>query len=242
MHPEEFREMQALEEDHWWFRGKRLLLQALLARTGAADRVLDVGCGTGGVLLALADRAAMVAGVDTALLALEFCREKGLRNVVQGSATALPFATGSFDVCVMMDVLEHLDDESMLLAEVRRVLRPGGAALISVPAFRALWSQHDVTFQHRRRYRRRELEDTVRRAGLRVEWSSYTNFFLFPPALAWRTLRRWTGIAPERRTDFFTAPALLNRALVETYRWEAALVRRVTLPFGVSVACVARSA
>jgi len=242
MHPEEFREMEALEEDHWWFRGKRLLLQALLARTGEADRVLDVGCGTGGVLLALAGRASMVAGVDTALMALEFCRGKGLRNVVQGSATALPFAARSFDVCVMMDVLEHLDDESILLAEVRRVLRPGGAALISVPAFRALWSQHDVTFQHRRRYTRRELRDTVQRAGLRVEWSSYTNFFLFPPALAWRTLRRWFGIAPERRTDFFTAPPLLNRALVETYRWEAALVRHVALPFGVSVACVARSA
>jgi SAM-dependent methyltransferase len=242
MHPEEFRQMQALEEGHWWFHGKRLLLRALLARLGQRDRrrMLDVGCGTGGILKVLAGRGTIV-GIDRDDLALRFCREKGLDDVVRGSALQLPFASGSFDVCVMMDVLEHVDDEGALLAEVRRVLQPGGVVIVSVPAFALLWSQHDVTFEHRRRYRRPQLEACLREAGMHVEWSSYTNFFVFPPTFVWRTLRRCTGVAAERRTDFFTLPHLLNQALVATYRCEAALIRHVALPFGVSVACVARS-
>ncbi len=243
MHPEEFREMQALEEGHWWFRGKRLLLETLLDRaaTRTPCRMIDIGCGTGGVLQALAGHGLTV-GIDRAEVALRFCREKGLTSVVLGSALELPFAGGSFDVCTMMDVLEHVDDEQALLGEARRILRPGGALLVSVPAFNALWSQHDVTLEHRRRYRKPELVAVVRKAGLSVEWSSYTNFFVFPPALAWRLLRRWAGVAPGMRTDFFNAPGPLNAALVGTYRAEAALLRRLVLPFGVSVACVARNA
>jgi len=240
MHPEEFREMQAIEESHFWFAGKRLLLHALLDRAGGArGRMLDVGCGTGGILLSLAGDADVV-GLDSDALPLRFCRDKGLREVVQGSALALPFADGSFDACVTFDVLEHVDDERLLLGELRRVLRPGGRAVISVPAFRALWSQHDETFQHRRRYRQSELLARVREAGFAIEWSSYTNFFVFPPALVWRVLRRWARIAPGMRTDFFVPPRIVNRALIFAYWCEAQLLRRVRLPFGVSAACVAR--
>jgi SAM-dependent methyltransferase len=242
MHPAEFQEMMALEDTHWWFRGKRLLVASLLARGRIADgaRLLDVGCGTGGLLRALA-RHGQVVGVDSAECALAFCRERGLA-VARTSGAALPFKTATFDGCVMMDVLEHLDDELPVLRETRRVLRPGGALITSVPAFRALWSQHDETFEHRRRYVRSALVEVVRRAGFHVEWSSYTNFGVFVPALAWRTLRRWTGVARDTRTDFFRAPAPLNGALVSLYRWEAAFLRRGSLPFGVSVACVARNA
>src|SRR5262249_43938043 len=136
-------------------------------------------------------RGRTVVGVDQAALALRYCRERGLGAVVQGSALALPFDAGAFDVCVLMDVLEHVDGEQVLLGEVRRVLRPGGTAVVSVPAFAALWSQHDVTLEHRRRYRRGELERRLAEAGFHVAWSSYTNFFVFPPTLVWRTLRRW---------------------------------------------------
>src|SRR5262249_49922943 len=155
------------EASHWWFRGKRLLLDALLAHSVAQTglRFLDIGCGTGGVLQGLARRGSVV-GVDRNELALRFCRDNGLRSGVLGDALDLPFRTGSFDVCVMMDVLEHVDAEDALLQAVRRVLRPGGSLLVSVPAFQALWSQHDVTFEHRRRYRRRQLEDRIREAGL----------------------------------------------------------------------------
>jgi SAM-dependent methyltransferase len=240
MHIEEFREMQAIEEDHFWFAGKRLLLGMLLEHAGGpVERVLDIGCGTGGLLKLLAGRA-RVFGIDYEELALRFCREKGLDAVVRGSGLELPFAGGSFDVCVMFDVLEHVDEELDLLRELRRVVRPGGAAIVSVPAFQALWSQHDETFQHRRRYRRRELVERLRAAGFEIDWCTYTNVAVFVPALAWRLLRRTTGIAPQMRTDFVVPPAPINRLLVETYRLEAALLKHMRAPFGVSVACVAR--
>ena len=233
--------MMALEDGHWWFRGKRLLVGTLLARSGLGTgaRLLDVGCGTGGLLRALAGQGDVV-GIDSADVALTYCRERGL-DVVRTDASTLPFGAGTFDGCVMMDVLEHLDDEQPVLHEVRRVLRPDGVVIVSVPAFAALWSQHDETFQHRRRYLRGALVDVITRAGFRVEWSSYTNVAVFAPALVWRTLRRWTGVAPGARTDFFHAPAPLNDVLVALYRWEAAFLRRRSLPFGVSVACVART-
>jgi SAM-dependent methyltransferase len=240
MHAEEFRQMQAVEEGHFWFVGKRLLLHALLERVGGArGDLLDVGCGTGGILRSLG-AGAKVVGVDSEELALRYCREQGEYRVVRGSALALPFADASFDTCVSLDVLEHVEAEQALLGELRRVLRPGGRAVISVPAFQALWSQHDETFEHRRRYRRPELLARVREAGFAVEWSSYTNFFVFPPALLWRVLRRWTRIAPEMRTDFFMPPALVNRSIIGAYRCEVHLLRLMRLPFGVSVACVAR--
>jgi SAM-dependent methyltransferase len=241
VHPAEFQEMMALEDTHWWFRGKRLLVDTLLSRGGLANggRLLDVGCGTGGLLVTLAARSRVV-GVDNAECALTFCRERGLA-VARMGGSALPFKDGSFDGCLMMDVLEHLDDEQPVLHEVRRVLKPGAVLIASVPAFRALWSQHDETFQHRRRYVRSALVAVVARAGFRVEWASYTNFGVFLPALAWRTLRRWTGVARDARTDFVPLPAPVNDALVFLYRWEAAFLRRGRLPFGVSVACVART-
>src|SRR5262245_45713933 len=240
MHIEEFREMQAIEEDHFWFAGKRLLLSMLLEHAGGhVERVLDIGCGTGGLLKLLAGRA-RVFGVDYEELALRYCREKGLDAVVRGSGLELPFAGGSFDLCVMFDVLEHVDEELDLLRELRRVVRPGGAAIVSVPAFQALWSQHDETFQHRRRYRRRELLERMQAAGFEIDWCTYTNVMIFVPALVWRLLRRTTGIAGGMRTDFVVPPAPINRLLVEIYRWEAALLKRLRAPFGVSVACVAR--
>jgi SAM-dependent methyltransferase len=241
MHPAEFEEMVNLEDGHWWFRGKQLLVASLLARSGLgpAARLLDVGCGTGGLLQQLR-LCGQVVGVDSAQLALAYCRARGL-SVARTTASSLPFAGGTFDGCVMLDVLEHLDDELPVLHEVRRILRPGGVVVASVPAFGALWSQHDETFQHRRRYLRAALVAVVSRAGLRVEWSSYTNFGIFAPALAWRTLRRWTGVAPTVRTDFFRLPAPVNGLLVGLYRCEAAFLRRGRLPFGVSVACVARN-
>jgi SAM-dependent methyltransferase len=240
MHIEEFREMQAIEEHHFWFAGKRLLLNMLLERAGGhPERVLDIGCGTGGLLKTLAGRAS-VFGVDYEELALRFCRDKGLDAVVRGSGLELPFAAASFDVCVMFDVLEHVDDELALLRELRRVLPPGGAAIVSVPAFQALWSQHDETFQHRRRYRRRELVERMEAAGFEIDWCTYTNVVIFVPALVWRVLRRATGLAAGMRTDFVMPPAPINRLLVETYRCEASLLKRLRAPFGVSVACVAR--
>jgi SAM-dependent methyltransferase len=243
MEAREIDEMRRLEDRHWWFVGKRLLVASLLgdalARPGL--RVLDVGCGTGGVLAGLGGGIRPF-GVDRSTLALAHCRARGLSAVACSSAGDLPFAAGSFDVVMLLDVLEHFADEQKLLAEIRRLVRPGGRVLVSVPAFQFLWSQHDVVLQHIRRYRAGQLQEVLERARLTIERLTYTNAVALPPAVVVRgILQRFGLMSGEGGTDFREHGALVNQSLVGAYRLEArAVARGLRVPFGLSVAAVAR--
>lgn len=241
MDAQEFVLLDEIEDDHWWFVGKRLLLRSLLERHAPCGRLLDLGCGTGGVLREVApDRPCM--GVDGSMDGLRVCRRKGFERLVCARLDRMPFAPGDFDAVLALDVIEHLDDDVGFLREAKRLCAPGAAFVVAVPAFQQLWSQHDETFQHRRRYSASQLRETLRAAGLEVERVTYTNSFLFPIAAVWRILSYRLGLgrfAPKH--DFWPLPRALNALLVAIYRCEAWLLRRVDLPAGVSVVAVARS-
>jgi SAM-dependent methyltransferase len=237
LNDEEFKLLDEIEESHWWFVGKRLILQALLAGDVPSGRLLDLGCGTGGVLSDWMRRCTCI-GIDRSRLALRISREKGLRALARAHVTDPPFRPGSFETIVLLDVLEHLDDDVAALRAAAEVCAPGGRLVISVPAFQALWSRHDETFEHLRRYSRRQLLSVVERAGLVPERTSYTNSLLFPLAAPWRFLSMRLGIAP--RHDFFPVPRWLNALLIGCYRLEAWWLRRADLPVGLSLACIAR--
>jgi SAM-dependent methyltransferase len=240
MNDEEFRLLDQLEEDHWWFAGKRLLLAALLGELPVGERFLDLGCGTGGVLREWS-KAARCVGVDRSRLALRICAERGFAALARADLTSIPFRDGLFDTIVVLDVIEHLENDLAFLRATSALCAEGGRLLISVPAFQALWSQHDETFGHFRRYSARQLERVVRDAGLVPERITYTNSAVFPVAAAWRLASRHLGLgrlAP--RHDFWPIPRWLNSLLLGIYRIEARALRRLDLPFGVSVACVAR--
>jgi len=237
----EIEEMHRLEDGHWWFVGKRLLVAALLE--GVLDRpglrLLDVGCGTGGVLAHLQPRVHPV-GVDRAPPALAHCRQRGLLDVACAEGNQLPFAPASFDVILMLDVLEHFADEGPLLGAVRRLLRPGGTLLVSVPAYQFLWSTHDVVLQHVRRYTARRLRQALGAAGFAVRRVTYTNVVAFPPAVLVRGLLPRLGLARRAGTDFRVHAPWVNRLLVEIYRLESRALRRGgRLPAGLSVAALA---
>lgn len=240
MDPREIEEMHRLEDEHWWFVGKRLLvaslLEPLLGRPGL--RLLDVGCGTGGVLADLDQRTRTV-GVDRSPLALAYCRERGVARVVCASGDRLPFAAASFDLVLLLDVLEHCPDETVVLGGVRGLLRPGGTVLVSVPAFDFLWSAHDRRLQHVRRYTARRLRRALERAGFAVRRLTYTNVVAFPPAVVLRGVLERLGVrAP--RSDFRTHAPWVNRALTTAYRLEARALRGgLRLPLGLSVAALA---
>jgi SAM-dependent methyltransferase len=239
----EFELLEKIDDRHWWFLGKRALLHALVPDGSAGRRVLDLGCGTGG-LLRDDPLAGVCFGVDRSARALSVCRRRGHRLLARADLAAVPFGAAAFDTVLALDVIEHLDDDVALLAQCRELVGLEGRVVVAVPAFRLLWSQHDVTYRHRRRYTARELARVVRRAGLRCERLTYTNFFVFPVAAVWRLLSWRAGLgrfAP--RTDFWPVPGWLNALLTAVYRAEAWLLRRgVDLPFGVSVVCIARPA
>jgi ubiquinone/menaquinone biosynthesis C-methylase UbiE len=242
--------MRRVEETHWWFAGRRRIIRSFLERlcsdaevesAGGGGRhpvnILDVGCGTGANLEMLSEFGE-VEGVDISGEALAFCRERGLENVKQGEAEALPFADSSFDLVTGLDVVEHLDDDHAGLKEMRRVLRPGGHALVFVPAFMFLWGVQDDISHHRRRYTLDQLERVMRQSGFRVERASYVNISFFAPILFGRLLMRALRIRPESENNITIG--FLNGLLGKLFGSESFALRYLNFPFGVSIICVAR--
>lgn len=240
-----YRIMREVEGSHWWFAGRRRILESFVTEIfasldlppGARPRILDVGCGTGANLEMLA-RFGDAQGVDVSDDALAFCRERGLRNVHRGAAESLPFAGEEFDLVTALDVVEHLDDDLGGLREMRRVLRPDGRALLFVPAFMWLWGVQDDVSHHRRRYTVPELRATVEAAGLAVERATYANATFLAPILAGRLLMRATGLRPASENNINVSA--LNGALGRLFGAERHWLRRFNLPLGVSAVVVAR--
>jgi SAM-dependent methyltransferase len=196
-----------------------------------------VGCGTGANLEMLAEFGE-AEGVDVSSEALSFCRERGLQNVKQGEAEALPYGNSSFDLVTGLDVVEHLDDDLAGLKEMRRVLIPGGQALVFVPAFMFLWGVQDDISHHRRRYTLDQLKRVMREAGFEVVRASYVNISFFAPILCGRLLMRALRIRPESENNITIG--FLNGVLGKLFGAESLALRYLNFPFGVSIICVAR--
>jgi SAM-dependent methyltransferase len=234
-----YRRLYELEDGHWWFRGRRAVIWALLQRSGLPprSRLLDAGCGTGRNLKELGFLGP-AQGVDSSPDAVAFCRERGLDGVQEAELDALPFGDASFDLIVATDVIEHIEDDVAVLRELRRVAAPGARLLITTPAYRWLWSAHDDEHQHKRRYTRRALVHRIRAAGWRIEIATYFNTLLLAPIAVARALPRG-----RESNDYDRTPRALNEALSVPMRMEAGLLRRgVRLPAGVSIGVVCRAA
>ena len=237
--------MYEVEGAHWWFAGRRRILESFLAQivptlpvaAGGRPRILDVGCGTGANLEMLA-RFGDAEGVDVSEEALAFCRARGLKHVRAGAAEALPYKEAAFDLVTALDVVEHLDDDVAGLSEMRRVLKPGGCALLFVPAFSWLWGVQDDVSNHRRRYTLPQLRRAAEAAGLRVERATYANITFLAPILVGRLLMRATGARPASENNINVAA--LNGILGRVLGAESIWLRRRSLPVGVSALCVAR--
>jgi SAM-dependent methyltransferase len=228
------------EATHWWFVGRRRLFAREIDKTGLprTSRVLDVGTSTGANLRLLRDLGFhAVDGLDFSQEAIRYCREKGLGNVRQGDVCGMPFADESFDLLLATDIIEHVDDDLKALREIARVLRPGGKALIVVPAFPILWGLQDRVAQHKRRYRMGELADRVARAGFAIEVSYYFNFLLFVPI--WLGRRLVDIIQPRIQNESQINSPLLNRMLSAIFTLDIAVAPVLRPPFGVSILIVA---
>ena len=237
--------MFAIEETHWWYRGRRALVRDALDRWAAPRRplaVLDVACATGMSFRFLADYGS-IRGLDISDETIRLCGQRGIDRIVKGDAMRLPFSAGSFDVVLALDAFEHFDDDVAAMRETLRVLRPGGVLVCTVPAFMALWSPHDEAYHHKRRYRRPLLRERLALAGYALQRTSYSSMALFLPVLALRRWRRWRGEKPGESpsSDFAVPfPAPVEWLASGITRAEVALERHVNLPFGVSLLAVAK--
>ena len=235
--------MLDVDEHHWWYRGRRRVVQAELERLPlpAAARILDAGCGSGRMLQELV-RYGQVSGIELDPGAAEVARARGHGEVRVGRLEELPWQAGSFDLITCLDVLEHTPDDRRTLTELRRVCAPGGWLLLTVPAYQALWSQHDVANHHFRRYGRRALLQAALQSGWTLQHLTSFNSILLPPAALVRLLQRRRRPDENYRPELERGPSWLNALLEQPLRAEARWISRGrTLPAGLSLMAILQS-
>lgn len=246
MTPEELHNIYRAESEFWWYQGMRAITRSLLdpLLPPGLSEGLEAGCGTGYNAREFESRYGIrMYGVDLALLAIQYCRQRDFHRGAVASILELPFADNRFDIVSSIDVLPVLppggDDRA--LQEFRRVLRPGGWLVLRVAAFRALRSRHSQYVAERHRYRAGELLGKLAAARFEVVRWTYANSFLSP--VAWFKFRVWENLTRQKPHSGVAAtlPPRLSRLLLSVLHSEAALLRSgFRFPFGQSLMVVAR--
>ncbi|MEO8609026.1 MAG: class I SAM-dependent methyltransferase [Chloroflexota bacterium] len=249
-----FPDLFAAEDRHFWFQTRNkvisTLAQQLMADYPAGYRFLEIGCGNGNVLKEL-ERVATngtVIGIDLFAEGLRFARLRVSAPLVQADIFNTPFKV-AFEMVGMFDVLEHLQNDVDVLAQVRTMLAPGGALMLTVPAFKSLWSYADRNANHKRRYERADLEQKLTQAGFQVDFVSYYMMSVFPLVwvgrkLANRALRLSDNPHELERSMFRNELKIrpgMNQIMYQAVAQEIPfLARRRNLPFGTSLIAIAR--
>ena len=230
-----------LEDTHWWFQGRRRIFFHLLDKAlgdSTSRRVLDVGCGAGGMLAGL-QRYGTTWGIDFSHEMARECRARGFNNVLAASATDLPMEPERFDLVTLFDCLEHIDDDRAALNEAQRVLRPDGLLFVSVPAYQFLYAQNDRLAHHKRRYTLSALRAKIHSSGFKVIHASYINFWLFPiilPTVLFIKLKDYVLSGDGKTTNLsYPLPTWMHRCLAAIFSSERRLVSRWTSPVGHSL-------
>lgn len=238
MRPDVFLEMAAVQERHWWFAARRQIVASVIGKLALPSRadILEIGCGTGGNLKMLS--------AFGHLRAMEYDEQARAIAAALGVCPVSPgglpvpvhFDDGAFDLVCMLDVLEHIEDDSAALARAGRLLKPTGRLLVTVPAYAWLWSAHDEAHHHHRRYTARMLGQQARSAGLEVTRLGYFNSLLFPLIAGARIARKLFG--GDEGSDAALPPAAINTVLTGIFGLERHVVPNGLFPFGTSVLAV----
>lgn len=245
MNPEEYSNLQGVEEHHWYYTGKRKIVRYWLNRIrpiGKNDLLMDCGAGAGAFASEMASYCNVIAMDDhmesLKILRLRLDREK----VREGSCTSIPMDDHECDYVTALDVLEHIPDDRKAFVELVRILKPGGVLGITVPAMNCLWSDWDEVLHHQRRYDRKTLQLLLRHEEMEWFHIGYVNVATFPAVYAirkMRILREWMGLAKGARMEDKLPPAWLNRFLKSLFVM-LACQKWIPFPFGVGLLAVGR--
>jgi len=236
----EYLKMAETESEHWWFCGRRAIVGAVLSTLDLPPdaAIVEIGAGTGGNLDML-ERYGKVAAIEMSEVAREIVRERSGRDIFDGYLPDnIPAAVSGADLVCLFDVLEHVEHDAQSLSAIHQMLHPGGRLLLTVPAHQWMWSAHDESLHHFRRYSRSGLRSRLEAAGFAVERLTYTNAALSPVAALARLADRLRGSDSPSGHD--TPPAPLNAAMKALFSAESLVVPHVNLPMGVSLLAVCR--
>lgn len=242
MQKSEYARLAEYEQSYWWHLGRLEIIQTYMkcaSRNRPNSVILNVGCGTGGTIDML-EKFGKVDNVDTSDDAIAFANALGYGNITKVDGIHLPFENKAYDVVGAFDVLEHIEDHQGALSEWKRVLKDDGAIVITVPAYQWLWSGHDVSSHHRRRYTLRSLMTVAAEAGLRPEKKSYAISFSLPLVAGFRLASKVLDQKADSTSSYVPVPRSINRLFTTLLKVEAKLHNTVSLPAGTSVITILR--
>ena len=233
-------EMAETETRHWWYAGRRAVLASLISQFNlpAETKILDVGTGTGGnlhMLSAFGNVSALEMNTTARSIAVE--KTGGQFDIRAGYCPRdIPFSDKKFDLICLIDVLEHIQEDVATLIVMRRLLTEKGKIIVTVPAYRWLWSVHDEILQHKRRYSAKLLRMKASAAGFQIEKMSYFNTLLFPFEVTVRITDRLLGRSSASGTSI--PPSHVNMLFRQVFSAERFLLRKLNFPFGLSLLAI----
>lgn len=240
--------IEALQENHWWFRGRNQLLKSLVDdfaqghKVQKINTIVDVGCGVGLNADTLKGYTENLIGIDPDDIAIGYCQNKGYNKVIQSTLEELTpeKIQQPVDVVVAMDILEHLPDDLLGVKRIFQLVSVGGMAIITAPAFPSIHGLQDIVSHHYRRYKRKQLSDLCRAAGFEIVRTTYFNTWLFAPIALIRYAMRFWKPANLQSENQFNSP-LINSILTRMFALEmGTIIRGMNYPFGVSLLVVVK--
>lgn len=234
-----YQDLQALQEQHWWFKARREILSKVfrsLALPTNCD-ILEIGCGTGGNLMMLGDFG-NVCGMEMHEEAVQYAKQTTGKDVRSGFLPGnVPFEK-KFDLVCLLDVLEHIENDELALSSLQGLLKPGGRIVITVPAYQWMFGRHDTLLHHFRRYSRKKLRALSANHSIEIEKLSYFNTLMFPIATLAFLTDRMTSV--EKCTGYDVPVKWLNSAFYQIFRLERFVIDKLSLPFGCSLLLVSK--
>lgn len=244
MRSNEYSKMADTEDFYWWHVGRKKIINKQLKNVATNPRpytrLLNIGCGTGGTIPMLSEFGRLD-NVEVSQEAIDICHSKGFTNIKKINDIKLPFKDGEFDLAVALDVLEHIEDDEGALKEWHRILKKSGKVFITVPAYQWLWSEHDESLHHHRRYTLSGLHKKLNQAGFHVQKRTYAIVFSFPLIVGYRFVR---SIFPKKRksevaTSYVFLPRPINSLFIGLLSLEAWILQYINAPFGTSLLVIA---
>lgn len=230
-----------VQQSHWWFTTRKKIVLDTISnfhKKSTDEQILDIGCGCG-VMLNSLKNLGPTCGLDMSDDAIQFCREIFSGEVKKGYLPDhVPFPAERFTLITALDVIEHIEQDQQSLKTLYNLLRPGGQAIITVPAYQFLWSKFDEMNEHKRRYTLSELRGKLLQAGFEIEKISYFNSLLFPLVLFVRMLSKL--LTRDGASDIELPGKITNSFLEKIFGIEVTALRALNLPFGVSILAVVR--
>lgn len=238
-----YKDIQEVENSHWWYKARREIVFHWLTQIlqeKSKPWVLDIGCGTGFNVDQLQQLGYnKTIGLDRYEDALSFCQSRQVNYLVQADAGfVLPFSDKSIDVILALDVIEHIEDDTKFLEEIYRCLMPGGSLIIFTPAFMFLWSFQDTISYHYRRYTRQEIMQKAQAVGFKINKLTYVNSFLFPIVWIGRQLYKFFGNNLKITSESQLSPSWMNGILYKVFAAELLMLDHFNFPVGVSIFCI----